>query len=54
MKFIIIITFKSSKLLRHKKLKVENLNYFDLDYESKRNKFIVNFERYIYYYDIFV
>ena len=52
MRFITIS--KLINLSRHKKLKAENLSYFDFNYESERNKFIVNFERYIYYRDIFI
>ena len=54
MRFIIIIISKSSDLSRQKKLRAENLNYFDFNYENKRNKLIVNVERYIYYRDMFV
>ena len=53
MKFVIIV-LKSLNLSRQKKLKIENLNYFDFDYKSERNKFIINIKRHIYYRDIFV
>ena len=36
------------------KLRVENLEYFDPDYKSERNEFIVSFDRYVYYRDMFV
>ena len=42
------------ELSRFDKLKIENLNYFDLDYKNESNDFIVNSNRHIYYRDIFV
>ena len=49
-----VIISKSLNLSRYEKLKIEDLNYFDFNYESERNKFIVNVEHHIYYRDIFV
>ena len=46
--------FEISDLSRYKKLRIRNLRYFDFNYESKYNKFIINFKYYIYYRDIFV
>ena len=41
-------------LSRYKKLKIEDLKYFDFNYENKYNEFIINFKYYIYYRDIFI
>ena len=49
-----VIVLKLSDSSRQKKLRVENLSYFDLNYENKRNEFIINFEHYIYYRDMFL
>ena len=49
-----VIILKSLNLSRQKKLKIKNLNYFDFDYENKRNEFIVNVKCYIYYYNMFI
>ena len=47
-------TSKPLDLSRYKKLKIKDLGYFDFNYKSERNKLIVNVERYIYYYDMFI
>ena len=49
-----IATLETSNLLRYEKLRIEDLGYFDLDYKSEYNEFIVSFKRYIYYRDIFI
>ena len=41
-------------VVRTDKLRVEDLEYFDSDYKSERNKFIVSFDRHVYYRDMFV
>ena len=37
-----------------KKSKIENLKYFDFNYESEYNESIINFKYHIYYRNIFV
>ena len=41
-------------LLRSSKLRAKDLRYFNSDYESENNEFIVSVNRYIYYRDIFM
>ena len=37
-----------------RKLYIEDLSYFNSNYKSKKNKSIINIDRYIYYRDIFI
>ena len=39
---------------KYGKLRVKDLKYFDLNYKSEYNEFIISFKRYIYYYNIFI
>ena len=36
------------------KLRAENLEYFDPEFESEHNEFIISSERHVYYRDMFV
>ena len=36
------------------KLRVKDLKFFNLDFKSEYNKVIISFDRYIYYYNIFI
>ena len=48
------LIIKTIDLSRYKKLKIEDFGYFDLNYKSEYNEFIVNFKYYIYYHNIFI
>ena len=47
-------TPEPAKLSKSEKLRAEDLDYFDFDYENEHNEFIISVGRYIYYRDIFV
>ena len=45
----LISSTKNTKEISRIKLKAKNLRYFDLDFKSEHNNFIINSKRYIYY-----
>ena len=53
-RFIITSDTGILDLLRLDKLYIKNLRYFDSNYESENNKFIISISRYIYYRNIFI
>ena len=45
---------ESTDISRTEKLRAEDLEYFDSDFESEHNEVIVSSERHVYYRDMFV